>query len=115
MPSTIGDRLKKLREKNRMTLEDVATYLNIGRPTVFKYETGAVAHIPSDKIEMLARLYSVSPAYIMCWSDDPEGQMESGQTDEAQTIAEAVNRLPKEKREQALNVFKVMFPDIFVR
>jgi len=70
MPDSIGERLKILRKKHNMTLEEVANYLNIGRPTVYKYETGAVASIPSDKIEMLARLYNVSPAYIMCWSEE---------------------------------------------
>ena len=57
-----------------MTLEEVAKYLGIGRPTVFKYETGAVTSIPSDKIEMLARLFNVSPAFIMGWTDDLDGR-----------------------------------------
>ena len=71
VPESIGERLKQLRKQHNMTLEEVANYLNIGRPTVYKYETGSVASIPSDKIEMLARLYNVSPAYIMGWSEDP--------------------------------------------
>ena len=37
---TIGERIKALREQRRMTLEDVAKALNVGRATVFKYECG---------------------------------------------------------------------------
>ena len=70
VPELIGERLKLLRKQHRMTLEEVAKYLGIGRPTVYKYETGDVVSIPSDKIEQLAMLYDVSPAYIMGWSDE---------------------------------------------
>ena len=70
---TIGERIKTLREQHRMTLEDVAEHLNIGRSTVFRYENGTVTNIPSDKIELLSELFNVSPAYLMGWSDDQEG------------------------------------------
>ena len=39
---TIGEKLKSLRKQNKMTLEDVAIYLNIGRATVLKYENGMI-------------------------------------------------------------------------
>lgn len=51
---TIGEKLKSLRKQNRMTLEDVANYINVGRATVLKYENGMITNIPSDKIEHLA-------------------------------------------------------------
>lgn len=68
---TIGERLKYLREQNKMTLEEVANQLGIGRSTVFRYENGTVTNIPSDKISMLARIYNVTPSYIMGWTDEP--------------------------------------------
>ena len=67
---TIGQRIRFLREQYKMTLEEVASYLGIGRSTVFRYETGEVTNIPSDKIEAIARLFSVSPAYLMGWTED---------------------------------------------
>ena len=66
---TIGERLKALREHRRMTLEDVAKALNVGRATIFKYECGKITNIPSDKIEQMSKLFSVSPAYIMGWEE----------------------------------------------
>lgn len=68
---TIGERLKYLREQNKMTLEEVANQLGIGRSTVFRYENGTVTNIPSDKISTLARIYNVTPSYIMGWTDEP--------------------------------------------
>ena len=67
---TFGERLKKLREEYKLTLEEVGRYIGIGRPTVYKYENGTITNIPSDKIEAIARLFSVSPAYLMGWTDD---------------------------------------------
>ena len=67
---TIGERIKSLRKTYNMTLEDVASYIGISRQTVFRYETGEVTNIPSDKIEAIARLFSVSPAYLMGWTED---------------------------------------------
>ena len=67
---TFGDRLRKLREEYHLTLEEVGKYIGVGRPTVYKYENGSITNIPSDKIEAIARLFSVSPAYLMGWTED---------------------------------------------
>lgn len=63
----IGDRLKKLRIERDMTLEEVGAYIGASKQTLHKYENGLVTNIPSDKIELLAKLFRVSPAYIMGW------------------------------------------------
>lgn len=63
----IGDRLKKLRIDRGMTLEEVGAHIGASKQTLYKYENGLVTNIPSDKIELLARLFRVSPAYIMGW------------------------------------------------
>lgn len=109
---TIGERLKELRERNRMTLEEVAKYLNIGRPTVFKYENGTVTNIPSDKIEMLARLYGVSPAYIMGWEESSKSQS-SNQTrlksEKVQILMQDISKLDPEDFDQLHDMFYLMF------
>ena len=65
---TPEDRARQLIAK--MTLEEVGSYIGVGRSTVLRYETGVVTNIPSDKIEAIARMFSVSPAYLMGWTDD---------------------------------------------
>lgn len=67
---TFGERLKKLRDEYNMTLEEVGAYIGVKRQTVCKYESGIITNVPSDKIEAIARLFSVSPAYLMGWTED---------------------------------------------
>jgi len=68
---TFGERLRKLRDTYNMTLEEVGEYIGVKRQTVCKYESGIITNVPSDKIEGIARLFSVSPAYLMGWTEDP--------------------------------------------
>lgn len=59
-----AERLKELREKNKMTQEGVAQYLNVSRSTVAGYETKQ--RQPSyEKILALARLFHVSVDYLL--------------------------------------------------
>lgn len=62
-------RIKELREKNKMTQEQLATKLGTSKQAIFKYETGIVTNIPSDKVEMMAKIFNVSPSYIMGWCE----------------------------------------------
>lgn len=64
----IGARLKQLRKENGYTQEMLAKRLNVTPQTVYKYERGVITNIPSDKVEQIAKLFKVSPAYIMGWS-----------------------------------------------
>ena len=66
----IGERIKKLRLQNNYTLDEIADKLGTSRQTIFKYENNIVTNIPSDKIEKLAVIFNVSPAYIMGWEED---------------------------------------------
>lgn len=64
-----GQIIKKLRNEHQMTLDDLAEKLNTTRQTIFKYENDIITNIPSDKIELLANTFHVSPAYIMGWEE----------------------------------------------
>lgn len=66
----IGSRLKKLRLEMKLTLEEAGSKIGLSKQTLHKYENGIILNIPSDKIELLAKMYGSSPAYIMGWEDD---------------------------------------------
>lgn len=66
---TIGERIKALRESNKMTQTDLAERIGTTKQNVYKYENGIITNIPSDKIEQIAKLFDVSPAYIMGWTE----------------------------------------------
>lgn len=89
-----GQRIKELREKNKMTQEQLAEKLGTSKQAIFKYENGIVTNIPSDKVEMMAKIFRVSPAYIMDWNEPENGYYIDP---EAAEIAQQVQSRPELK------------------
>ena len=69
---TIGNRIKNLRIQVGLSQSKVAEMIGTIKQTIYKYETGIITNIPSDKIEQLARIFKVSPSYIMGWEDEEQ-------------------------------------------
>lgn len=67
---TIGKRIKELREKRGMSQVDLADKISVSKQTLYKYENGIITNIPSDKIEGIAKVFNISPSYLMGWKDD---------------------------------------------
>ena len=67
---TLGDRIRNARLQKDMTQEEVALDIGTTKQTIFKYENGLVTNIPLDRLEALADVLDVSPAYLMGWEDD---------------------------------------------
>lgn len=70
---TVGERIKCIREKLGVSQVDFADKINVSKQTLYKYENNLITNIPSDKIEAVAKIGNVSPAYLMGWepmSDD---------------------------------------------
>lgn len=67
---TIGKRIKELREKRGMSQVDLADKIYVSKQTLYKYENGIITNIPSDKIESIAKVFNISPSYLMGWNDD---------------------------------------------
>lgn len=64
---TVGDRIKKIRTRLSMSQVTFADKIDVSKQTLYKYENNIITNIPSDKIEAVAKLGNVSPAYIMGW------------------------------------------------
>lgn len=71
---TVGERIQLSRKKIGMSQIDFATKINVSKQTLYKYENNLITNIPSDKIEAVANLCHVSPAYLMGWTDDSGSQ-----------------------------------------
>lgn len=67
---TVGERIKQLREKLRLSQVDFADKINVSKQTLYKYENNIITNIPSDKIEAAAKVGNISPAYLMGWEYD---------------------------------------------
>ena len=71
---TIGEKIKRLREKHGLTLEQVGAAVGVGKSTVRKWETGMIANMRRDKIASLAAALHTTPAYLMGWEEDETQQ-----------------------------------------
>lgn len=69
---TIGERIKELRSSFGFSQVDFADKIDVSKQTLYKYENNIITNIPSDKIESIAHICNVSPAYVMGWSNKIE-------------------------------------------
>lgn len=67
---TKGEKIKKLRISEGLSQIELANMLNTTKQNIYKYESGIVTNIPSDKIEQIANIFKVSPCYIMGWDEN---------------------------------------------
>lgn len=72
----LNERLKKARIKSDLTLLKVAEKLNVSEATVQRYESGNIKNIKYETILSLAKLYDVSPNYLMGWEDEEPAETE---------------------------------------
>ena len=66
---TVGQRIKHLRQVAGVAQVDLASYIGVSKQTLYKYENDIITNIPSDKIELVAKRFDVSPADLMGWND----------------------------------------------
>ncbi|MBE7042154.1 MAG: helix-turn-helix domain-containing protein [Ruminococcaceae bacterium] len=69
---TIGKRIKYKREELSYTQEYIAKHVGCALQTIYKYENEIVTNIPLDKIEKIAEVLNVTPAYLMGWEENPD-------------------------------------------
>lgn len=66
---TIGERIRQRREELGISQTALADAVNSTKQNIYKYETGAITNIPSDKIEQIAAVLHVTPSYLMGWEE----------------------------------------------
>lgn len=67
---TVGDRIKEQRELNKMSQVELAEKIGVSKQTLYKYENNVITNIPSDKVEDIAKILDISPAYLMGWENN---------------------------------------------
>lgn len=111
--NTTGERIRELRLQNHLTLDDVAKHLGVGRQAIYKYEQGTVTNIPLENLEKMATLFGTSPGYLAGWSEEtpPDHPEEKLRTPEARIISSGIDKMPPERREQALKILQIAFAE----
>lgn len=72
----MGERIRAERRRMKLSQDEVAKVLETTKQAIYKYEKGIVENIPPEKVERMAELFGVTPAYLIGWSDDPQGEGE---------------------------------------
>ena len=105
---TIADRIRNRRLELGLSVEDLAKLLNKNRATVYRYESNYIKTYSPDVLSTLAEALQTTPAYFYGYEDPPDVQPVSR---ESRIISEGIDRMPKERREQALKILQVAFSE----
>ena len=65
-----GTKIKELRTISGMSQEELGRRVGVQRAAIQKYEKGTVENIPLKTIEHIAKVFDVSPTYIVGWNGD---------------------------------------------
>lgn len=74
---TTGERIKSLRELNKITQTELAERIGTTKQNIYKYENNIITNIPADKIEQIAICLKVSPAFLMGWDTSEKTDIEA--------------------------------------
>lgn len=68
--SNMGERIRNLRKEKGLTQEELGKYIGVKKSAIMKYEKGEVQNMKRSSIEILSKLFNVSPSYLMCLEDN---------------------------------------------
>lgn len=114
-----SDKIKYLREENKLTLQDIADKVGVSKPTVQRWESGEIKNLRKDKIKALAQALNTSPAYLMDWdSEDKHAPLMTDETeefldllhkrDEIKMLFSVAKNATKEDVEMAANIIEAL-------
>ena len=100
----IHENIRRLREEQNLTLEEVGKRTGTTKQTIKRYESGEITTIPYDRILSLAKCFGVTPGSLMGW-EEPKEIIESADLDAD------VLFLSKEIKEYAIKLSKLSEDD----
>ena len=107
MSEGMAQRIKQLRKEKGLTLEQVADVVGVGKSTVRKWETGMIANMKRDKIALLAKALSTTPAYLMGWNEEEPDTNIIALSEQEQYILELFRQVPENKQQMVIQMIQV--------
>lgn len=112
---TVGEKIRACREAKHLTQTELGLACGVTKQTIFKYETGVVANIPIDKLQLLASKLDVSAAYLMGWDDLMEREIKKQPpvakelSAAKQAVYEFIDTLSDDQLRQLLRIAQAAF------
>ena len=108
----VGDRIKEARLKLGYSAEQVAAHLGISPATVYRYENGDIAKLPSKHIKPLAEFLCISPAALMEWPDDSSGVPPEPEMDpHIRIVSGMMENMSEEQKKQIVAIVRAVVGD----
>ena len=104
----IGERIADLRRARGMSQDELAELATLSRISIARYESGKIE--PGAKaLGRIADALEVSSDVLLGRSEEQNIQRNEPQTIEARIVSGGIDKLPKEQREQAIDIMKAVF------
>ena len=116
MTNDFRHRLRQAIEQKNISASELSRLSGVGKSDISNYLNGVYV-AKQDKCYLLAKALGVDPGWLMTGDDpgetDTRPVKQSLSTSEALIISGGVDRMPPEKREQALKIMQVAFSEYF--
>lgn len=101
--TTIGLRIKQLREEKGMSVSELARRVGKNRATIYRYENGEIETAPYTILAPLAKALNTTPTYLMGIEDTPKNHIEEIkqlglETDELQELVNYANYIVSKRK-----------------
>lgn len=117
MDTNFANRLRDAMEKAGITASELSRLSGVGKSDISYYLSGRYAP-KQDKCYMLAKALNVDPGWLMVGAEpkrdyiaELSDKLDQLETIEAKIIAAGVDKMPKEQREKALEIIKMIFSE----
>lgn len=100
---TTGARIRRLREEQGLTLQQVAQKVGIDKSTVLRYENNTIATVKQPVIAAIAAALSTSVDYLLCRTNDASPEL-PGLDDFTYALYNETRPLTRENREKLLEM-----------
>lgn len=103
---SIGQRIKSMRLRQGLSIDDLAYRLGKNRTTIYRYENGDIENLPLGILDSLAEALNTTPAYLMGWESPVEGTYVVHETLSAAELG--INMLSEEEYNKVVEYAKFL-------
>lgn len=104
----LSDTLKDIRRKNYLNQTEFANKIGVTQSAISQWEHG-LTRPNSDQLKSISLAFGVSIDDLLKGEEDKQSVPDAPRTAEARILAQGVDKMPQEQREQALNIVRAVF------